>query len=372
MKILHTGDWHIGRRLNGMDLIEDQMHVLDQIIEYISKESIDVCVIAGDVFDRSNPSQAALELVNEYLYKINIELGVPVLAISGNHDSKSRLDYGSYWFEKHRYHMRTQIEDILEPVVIGDSHFYMVPYLDVLEAKVYFEDDSIVTHHDVYEKVTEKIYNVMDKNACNVFIGHMFMDEGKASESERPLSIGLSEEVSTSLFDRFNLVLLGHLHHPFAIEHESIFYSGSLLKYSFSEVGQPKGFRVIQSGPEMTCKFIPLRHKHDLVHFKGSFDDVINERIGFADNEAYFKFELADMQSTSDPMARLKMIYPNTLELQPVFEEREKSESAIDIKTSDDGEIFKSFINQVHGGEMTDYQKEIFHQYFKGDTDETD
>ena len=355
-----------------MDLIEDQRHVLDQIVDYIREAQIDVCVIAGDIFDRSNPPQAALKLVNDYLYKINIELGVPVLAISGNHDSKPRLEYGSYWFEKSRYHMRTQIEDILAPVVIGNTHFYMVPYLDVLEAKVYFEDDTIVTHHNVYERVTAEIYDVMDTEAYNVFIGHMFMAEGKASESERPLSIGLSEEVSASLFERFDLVLLGHLHHPFAITRESIFYSGSLLKYSFSEVSQPKGFRVIQTDAGAECRFIPLKQRHDLVQYHGSFDDVINERVGFEDSRAYFKFELTDMQSISDPMARLKLLYPNTLELRPVFGEREKSESAIDIKAADDREIFQSFISQVYGGEMTDYQKEIFHQYFTGDTDETD
>src|SRR5699024_6435398 len=234
MKILHTADWHIGRRLNGTDLLSDQMHVLDQLVEYIKDEGIDLCVIAGDVFDRSNPSQAALELVNEYLYRINIGLGVPVLAISGNHDSRSRLDYGSRWFEKSNYHMRTSSRDILKPVVIDDQHFYMIPYMDVLEVKQYFMDESIVSHHDVCRRVTAEIRNVMDYGARNILVGHMFMSDATASASERPLSIGLSEAVATDLFTDFDLVLLSHLHHPFAIAPDSIFYSGSLLKYSFS------------------------------------------------------------------------------------------------------------------------------------------
>ncbi|AKG73857.1 Exodeoxyribonuclease I subunit D [Salinicoccus halodurans] len=372
MKILHTADWHIGRRLNGADLLCDQMHVLDQLIDYIKEEEIDLCVIAGDVFDRSNPSQSALGLVNEYLYKINIELGVPVLAISGNHDSRSRLDYGSYWFEKSNYHMRTSIEDILKPVIIDDHHFYMVPYMDVLEAKQYFKDDTIVAHHDVYRKITEEIHGVMDREARNILVGHMFMSNAKASESERPLSIGLSEEVGADLFKDFEMVLLGHLHHPFAIEHDTIFYSGSLLKYSFSEVRQPKGFRVIETGDGNKCRFVPTKCKYDLVHYKGSYEEVINEAVRFEDNNAYFKFELTGLETVKDPMAKLKMIYPNTLELRPVVEAHEKYRSTVDINQSDDGEIFDAFIKQVHGAELTEYQSGLFNKLFKGDADETD
>ncbi|KKK35371.1 hypothetical protein WN59_00605 [Salinicoccus sediminis] len=372
MKILHTADWHIGRRLNGTDLLSDQMHVLDQLVEYIKDEGIDLCVIAGDVFDRSNPSQAALELVNEYLYRINIGLGVPVLAISGNHDSRSRLDYGSRWFEKSNYHMRTSIGDILKPVVIDGHHFYMIPYMDVLEAKQYFMDESIVSHHDVYRRVTAEIRNVMDHGARNILVGHMFMSDAKASDSERPLSIGLSEEVGTDLFTDFDLILLGHLHHPFAITHDAIFYSGSLLKYSFSEVRQPKGFRVIDTGEGIECRFVPTESKYDLVHYKGSYDEVINEKVTFPDKNAYFKFELTGLETIKDPMAKLKMIYPNTLELRPVVEVRENSMSKVDVNRSSDREIFDAFIEQVHGSELTEYQQGLFKQLFKGDIDETD
>lgn len=372
LKILHTADWHIGRRLNGTDLLRDQMHVLDQLIDYIKEEEIDLCVIAGDVFDRSNPSQSALQLVNEYLYKINIELGVPVLAISGNHDSRSRLDYGSYWFEKSDYHMRTSIKDILKPVIIDGHHFYMIPYMDVLEAKQYFQDETIVSHHDVYRKITEEIHEVIDPEARNMLLGHMFMSNAKASDSERRLSIGLSEEVGADLFGDFELVLLGHLHHPFAIEHDTIFYSGSLLKYSFSEVKQPKGFRFIDTENGNKCRFIPTKCKSDLVHYTGSYEEVINETVKFEDNNAYFKFELTGLETIKDPMAKLKMIYPNTLELRPVIEEYEKTRSTLDINKSNDDEIFDAFIKQVHGGELTEYQHGLFNKLFKGDADETD
>lgn len=372
MKILHTGDWHIGKRLNGMDLIEDQQHMLEQILDCVRQEDIDVLVLAGDVFDRANPSQSALKLVNDYLYKINIEENVPVLAISGNHDSRSRLDYGSYWFAKSGYHMRTSIDDITTPIKMGGHHFYMIPYLDVLEAKVHFQDDGIKTHHDVYVRITEQLSKVMDKSAFNIVVGHMFISEGKASESERPLSIGLSEEVGAELFEAFDLVLLGHLHHPFAITHEKIFYSGSLLKYSFSEVSQPKGYRIIDTDGGVQCRFVPLAVKRDLIHYTGTFDDVIEEAIHFDDKEAYFKFELSGMSHINDPMSKIKMIYPNTLELRPIKEVSEESMKAVDAGSSTDGEIFGSFIENIFGESPSRYQTEIFNNYFKGDIDETD
>lgn len=372
MKILHTGDWHIGKRLNGVDMIEDQRHMLDQLLEHIDESSVELVVVAGDVFDRSNPSQSALKLVNEYLYKINIEKGIPVLAISGNHDSRSRLDYGSYWFEKSNYHMRTSLGDITTPVVIDGHHFYMVPHIDVLEAKVFFDDDTIRSHHDVYNRITEEIDKVMDKDAYNVLIGHMFISNGKASDSERPLSIGLSEEVGADLFEAFDLVMLGHLHHPFAITHERIFYSGSLLKYSFSEVKQPKGFRMVETGETTKCTFIPLQQRRDLVHYQGTFEEVINETVIFEDKDAYFKFELSGMAHINDPMAKLKMIYPNVMELRPLVEKREHVRTQIDAHQSNDREIFESFIESVHGEPLTEYQGQIFNTYFKGDADEAD
>ncbi|GAB3070392.1 exonuclease SbcCD subunit D [Salinicoccus sesuvii] len=372
MKILHTGDWHIGKRLNGVDMIEDQRYILDQLLEQIDTSSADLVVLAGDVFDRSNPSQSALKLVNEYLYRINIEKGVPVLAISGNHDSRSRLDYGSYWFEKSNYHMRTSLKDITTPVIIDNHHFYMVPHMDVLEAKVFYDDESIKNHHDVYQRITKEIDKVMDRDAYNVLIGHMFISNGTASDSERPLSIGLSEEVGADLFEAFDLVLLGHLHHPFAISHERIFYSGSLMKYSFSEVTQPKGFRIVETDVATKCTFIPLQQQRDLVHYQGTFEEVINETVVFEDKEAYFKFELSGMSHINDPMAKLKMIYPNVMELRPLVEKRDYVPTQVNAHQSNDREIFESFIESIRGEPLTEYQGQIFNTYFKGDADEAD
>src|SRR5699024_9850813 len=146
MRILHTGDWHIGRKMNGLDLIEDQSYILEQLMNEIENSDIDLVVVAGDIFDRANPSRQALKLANETLYRINITLGKPLLVISGNHDSRERLNYGSEWFKATNFHINTALDQAHIPVTIGDIDFYLLPHIEVLEARNYFEDEDIVSH----------------------------------------------------------------------------------------------------------------------------------------------------------------------------------------------------------------------------------
>lgn len=368
MKILHTADWHIGKKLNGRDLIDDQRFVLEQLMNQIEELKPDIIVVAGDLYDRSNPSKEALKMVNHYLYKMNKEMDLPVLMISGNHDSKALLDYGSEWFKASDLYIHTSLDDILEPVVIGGHNFYMVPHIDVLEARHHFDNKELRTHHDVYKHIAEQIE--LDEDVKNILIGHLFIQDGRQSESERALSIGLSEEVSSEIFDSFDYVLLGHLHHPFAINHDKIFYSGSPLKYSFNEVKQPKGFRWIDTD-DNAVKFIPLTPLHDIVEYEGSYDDIINERIDFEDKEAYFKFILSDLRHIKEPMSKIKMIYPNTLELKVTTENHDFNMTTIDMKETGDFEIYASFIEEIGQRPPTAIETELFEQHFGGSNHET-
>lgn len=367
MKILHTADWHIGKKLNGRDLMEDQEFVLEQLIGHIKEMQPDIIVIAGDIYDRSNPPREALNLVNRYLHKMNVEMGIPVLMNSGNHDSRALLDYGSAWFKATDLYIHTAIEEIFDPVTIGGINFYLVPHIDVLEARQHFDESSLRTHQDVYEHIVERIDP--DPAHKNILIGHLFIQEGKQSDSERALSIGMSEEVSSDVFTGFDHVLLGHLHHPFAINHEKIHYSGSLLKYSFNEVNQPKGFRWLDTD-DGTVKFIPLSPKHDIVEFEGDFDDLINERIDFKDKNAYFKFILSNLSHVKEPMSKIKMIYPNTLELKVKMDDHDFNMTTIDMKETSDYDIYASFIEEVAKRPPTEAETEIFEENFGGGQNE--
>ena len=178
MRILHTADWHIGKKLLRKDLFEDKQYVMDQLVTYIKENPVDVVVIAGDLYDTTQPSKEAMQFVNDTLRTINIELKTPTLIISGNHDSQSRLSYASDWFKAMNVTIHTNIEEVTKPVSFDDADFYLVPYFDVLEMRHHFDDTTIETHHDVYERIVESIKEVMNPNKKNVFVGHLFVRAG--------------------------------------------------------------------------------------------------------------------------------------------------------------------------------------------------
>lgn len=371
MRILHTGDWHIGRKMNGLDLIEDQVHILKQLQEAILDNQIDTVVVAGDIFDRVNPSQNALKLANDTLYKINIELGKNLIVISGNHDSRERVNYGSEWFRATDFYINTDLAKVGEAVSFDDVDFYLVPHVEVLEGRVFFDDDTIQSHEDVYKKIVEKIKENMNTEKTNVLVGHLYLNGSIESDSERPLSMGLSEAVSADVFSDFDYTLLGHLHHPFAVDHETAFYSGSLLKYSFSEANQPKGYRIIDT-KKKEVTFVPLKPLHEVKVYSGDYEDLIKQKVTFDDDQAYFKFELSNMAYVNEPMRKIKLLYPNTLELKPLIEDVASDLKAVDISTTSDIEIYESFIEHTLDRTVTDFDKDMFDQHFAGEDNETE
>ncbi|WP_026866518.1 exonuclease SbcCD subunit D [Jeotgalicoccus marinus] len=371
MRILHTGDWHIGRKMNGLDLIDDQRYILDQLQVAIEDNQIDTVVVAGDIFDRVNPSQSALKLANDTLYKINIELGKNLIVISGNHDSRERINYGSEWFKATDFYINTDLSKVAEPVTIDDVDFYLVPHVEVLEARVYFNDDTIQTHQDAYENIVKEINKHMNKEQTNVLVGHLYLNGSIESDSERPLSMGLSEAVSADVFSDFDYTLLGHLHHPFAVDHGTAFYSGSLLKYSFSETNQPKGYRIIDT-KKKEVTFAPIKPLHEVKVYSGDYEDLIKQKVTFDDDQAYFKFELSNMSYVNEPMSKIKLLYPNTLELKPLIEDVASDLEAVDISTTSDIEIYESFIEHTLDRTMTDFDKDMFDQHFAGEDNETE
>src|SRR5690625_4457935 len=199
MKIFHTADWQLGKLVQGVYMTEDQRYILEQFIEVVKTEQPDVVIIAGDLYDRAVPPTEAIHLLNEILDRIVLELGVPVLAIAGNHDSPSRLNFGSKLMEKNGYHIVGQLTEDLEPVILNDEHgevhFHLIPYCDPSIVRTIFNDDEVRTHNDATRKIVEQITKKMDQSARHIFVGHAFVtpsgeEQENTSESERPLSIG--------------------------------------------------------------------------------------------------------------------------------------------------------------------------------------
>ncbi|PNZ24406.1 exonuclease subunit SbcD [Staphylococcus petrasii] len=363
MKIIHTGDWHLGKILNGKQFLEDQEYILNQLIDKINEENPDVFIISGDIYDTTYPSKETIKLFEKTLSTINIQMGIPTIITNGNHDGKERLNYGSTWFQHSKLYIRTKLEDMNHPITINNVNFYTLPFATVSEIKAFFEDDSIETYEQATQRCIAYISETMNRDEINFLIAHLTINGGKTSDSERPLTIGTVESVDKTSFNIFDKVLLGHLHHPFSIEDNVISYSGSLLQYSFSESNQPKGYKrlVINSKEDITNQFIQLKPLRELEVIEGEYDDVIQGSVKMKNKENYFHFKLRNMSHINDPMLQLKQLYPNTLSLSNITFESSGQLHQAELKQEDDATIIQQFYKSITDQELTDYQNNKIH-----------
>ena len=364
VKFLHTADWHIGRKLQGLDLLEDQQFVLENLITEMKKINPDFLIIAGDLYDRSVPSKEATKLLQELLVKINIGCNIPIFAISGNHDSKERLAIGEAWFSKHKFYLHTRLEQAFDKISYEDADIYLLPYFEPFEAREYFEDATLTTHNAATKRVIDEIYKNLDTNKTNILVAHTFVSGGLETDSEREISVGTVENVAVEVFDKFDYVALGHLHNPNAIKETRLKYSGSPMAYSFSEASQTKGMRLIEVTKECYSEeFIPLKQKRKLHNISASYEEVLTKEFqqNYDCKNNYFSMELSGLEGITDPLPRIKEYYPNVLIL------KQKRTTGIDNEVKLDREmltksplqLIEGFYNEQTGSELTEGQKRV-------------
>jgi DNA repair protein SbcD/Mre11 len=374
MKIIHTGDWHIGKIVNEFSMLEDQKQVLQQLITIIEKEKPNALIIAGDIYDRSIPPVEAVELVDEIFSKMLLELKVPILAIAGNHDSAERLSFASKILTNNGLHIIGVFDGNIHCVTLQDDfgpvNFYLLPYTDPRNVRHVFEDNQISTHDDAMKKIILNIEQAINSNERNVMITHGYIthlgEQGQyTSESERPLSIGGTDLVSSDYFSMFNYTALGHLHAPQKAGAENIRYSGSLLKYSFSEANQKKGITIVeldQLGKAET-RHTPLIPKRDMRIIKGPINELLNPEIyKNANTEDYVYAILTDMGELIDPISKLRSVYPNIMGLSKEGgnQREENKTSATDgYKLKSKLELFKEFYDAMQGQTLGEEATEI-------------
>ncbi|MDC5818250.1 exonuclease SbcCD subunit D [Vibrio europaeus] len=321
MKFLHTSDWHLGRQFHNVSLLDDQKVVLEQIIEYIQSNPVDALVIAGDVYDRSVPPTAAIELMNQFVSRVCGELKLPIILIPGNHDGAERLGFGSQQMAESGLHIIANFQDMLAPVELktdkGTVRFYGMPYNDPELVRHHFKQ-PVSTHDDAHKLLCEEITATFDPNATNVLISHCFVDGAIESESERPLSIGGSDRVSHEHFTPFDYVALGHLHQPQKKGEEYIRYSGSLMKYSFSEQHQKKGMTLVELDKSgfKSSTHIDLSAPHEMRIIEGELDEIIAQGKTDPNSHDYLLVRLMDRHAILNPMEKLRAVYPNVLHLE--------------------------------------------------------
>lgn len=370
MKIIHTGDWHIGKIVHNIHMTDDQRYIMKKFMDIVKKEKPDVVVVAGDIYDRSIPPVEAVELLDEVLSKMLKELGVKVIVAAGNHDSPDRISFASSILGGEGLYMKGRFEKITKSVSIDDRHgkvnFYVVPYAEPATVRAHFEREDIKSHDDAMKAVTQSIYESMDKNERNVFVGHGFVtyineegqeEEAMTSDSERPLSIGGSEHVDVSYFEGFDYVALGHLHRAQRIKHENIRYSGSIMKYSFSEHMHKKSVTCIEMGEkgDVSVRAIGMEPLRDMRVIKGRLEDLIKSEVYSLGNvEDYIMAVLTDRQEVYDAIGKLRAVYPNILKIEMEGFEREagedRSSAADEFVKKDPVELFCEFYENISGG----------------------
>ncbi len=319
MRVLHTADWHLGKIVNEFSMIEDQRHALEQLVEAVKTQNIDAVIMAGDLYDRSLPPKEAVALADEVLTQIVNELGIPVLAIAGNHDSSERLEYGSRLFTQNNLFIEGTLKHETRKVTIDGVNFYLVPFSDPAFVRDKMQQPDIRTMEDAARYQIEAIKSQWNPAEINVLIAHAYVINGdvdsvETSDSERPLSIGTAEYIPVGLLEGFDYVALGHLHKPQKVKEVFIRYSGSLLKYSKSEANHVKQLTVVDLQKNNVTHepfyFEPLRNMRVM---RDSFEALLKQR-----SDDYIFFELTDSDIIFDPMNQLRKKFPNAMGLEYV------------------------------------------------------
>lgn len=334
MKLIHTADLHIGKIVNEFSMIEEQKNALTQILAIAKEEEADALIIAGDIYDRSVPSAEAVVVFDEFLNRA-VELGISIFIISGNHDSPERVGFAQHILKNQKVYIAGIVDETIQPISVKDSfgevNVYLLPFAKPATIRHLYQDETIQTCEDGVRKVLEQA-NV-DENQRNVLVTHHFVtSKGKEPEqcdSESELLLGGTQNVDAGVFNAFDYVALGHIHGAQRIGRDTIRYSGSPIKYSFSEVFQKKSVTVvdIREKGDVVVHYRSLTPIHDMRKIVGALADLTNESVySQADVRDYLHVTLTDKQELFDPMGTLRSIYPNVMQI--AFEKFENRENA--------------------------------------------
>lgn len=373
MRFIHTSDWHLGRIFHGTYLTGDQSYILADLISAIKEYKPDALIVAGDIYDRSVPPPEAVALLDDTLSQILIETKTPIIMIAGNHDSPERINFGSKILSKQGLHIVGNFISKTSEFRLKDSHdeviFYAVPFAEPTLIKEKTGHGEINSFHAAMKVVTDEIRSKHPQDKRSVLISHAFVSGGEESESERPLTVGGTGSIDPSIFSGFNYVALGHLHRPQQAGAKHIQYSGSLLKYSFSEANHKKCINLIELDEkgDITIEAIHLRFKKDLRCLSGYLDELLQRPIMEAKDD-YIMVTLLDKTPVLDAIGKLRQIYPNVMQIErkSLFEPSTINAQRIDHQRSDSKELFQSFFKEVTAN-LLDKQEELAYEMVVND-----
>ncbi|MBS6626247.1 MAG: exonuclease SbcCD subunit D [Veillonella sp. oral taxon 780] len=406
MRILHTADWHLGRLFYNEHLTTDQAHVLEhQFFPLLNEERIDLVVLSGDVFDRSVPPIEAIELWDSVLHRLAFTEKIPMVVISGNHDSGPRLAMGHSAWETHGIHLLGHAHQGINPISFQDGHgqldVWALPYGEVRDMQSALNRQGVVNSDNSSYKGNDEISVVgtaecalgVDTNTYNwtiadayehwsyyakrcskghrsLCMAHAFVAGGAESESERPLLVGGSGQVPTTVFKDFTYTALGHLHRPQRIGVDHIRYSGSLLTYSFDEVGYSKSFTIVDIDGKgaTTISEIPIVGRRQFVSLTGYFDDLLaDESLHIRHHNDYVEVRLLDTAPVVDGMRRLRKVFPYCMRLELVgrMEVVQDITGAKRFKELNERDLFAQFAKEARNEELSQEELDYMEQLWR-------
>lgn len=357
MKLFHISDLHIGKRVNGFSMLEDQQYILDQIVRMAQEHRPDGLLIAGDLYDKSMPSAEAVELVDEFLYRFAKE-GIPVWLISGNHDCAERIAYGGRMMEQAGIFVSGAFKGKMQRYTLQDEvDLYLLPYVRPAQVRRFFPEETIATTQDAVQTILN--HTELRTDRVNILVMHQFLAGASVCDSEE-ISVGGSDQVSASVADKFDYVALGHLHGAQKVGRETVRYCGSPLKYSFSEAGHHKSVTVvsIEEGA-VRVELLPLVPRLDLRKIRGPIAQLLRPEVYEAANRLdYLHVTLTDEREILDAIGQLREVYPNIMKLDFERSAEQIEESAeIQLQEQDPMELFAEFFQQQNGIAMTEKMK---------------
>lgn len=404
MKFLHLSDLHLGKTVNEISMLEDQRYILRQALDLAVNEHVDAVLIAGDVYDKTVPPEDAVSLLDDFLSALSA-LKIRVFIISGNHDSDERLNFGSRLFEKNGIYIAGKYDGTVHGITLHDEFgpvcIHLLPYIQRVAAAHFWPGDDTRTYQSAAKTILS--HASFDFSRRNVLVAHQFVTAGGCGSLETgnaagagteaaayssagsaagnaarhlagdpelsgsetsALSVGTIDRISSSVFDGFDYVALGHIHRPQRVGRDSVRYGGSPLKYSAGEISQQKAFTLVTLGPKGTepdIRLLPVRPLHEMRQLKGHLADLLRpENIQYPDD--YVFVTLTDETPIPDAFAAIQKRYPNAMNLRYQEKDSQKDDEATygqePVRASFE-EQMRDFYKRILGQDPSDEEMKI-------------
>jgi|GEM_PF-100060 len=387
MKFLHTSDWHIGRTLNNISLLEEQKHILNEIERIAKEQKVDGIILAGDIYDRMLPSLDATQLLDEVISNIIIDSKIPVYAITGNHDSARRMNFGTTFFKRNNFYLNTNIEDAIKPIELEDTQIFLLPFFDPLDARIYLsqigEDDETIKSYkkigDYIERIIVEMKKNFDPNKKHILVTHFAVTKtGETPEefkealtSETTSTVGGLATINPQIFDDFDYVALGHIHTRTASPSKAVVYSGAPMIYNTDEakLKQTKGIFIIDTEKDdLDAQFIEIKPNKEIIKIVATYDEIMDETFyrEYKGKNAWFAFEIIDYDTKEmegiNVRANIERIYGNDIieiNIKEKNNETDFDRTSIEVTKLSEEELISDFYKRSTNKDLSDYQVKL-------------